>query len=183
MSVGFFQRLARLVRADAHGVVSALEDRTLLLEQHLREAELALAAKRARAEALAEEEVRLRRAASAERERIEKLDEDAALALGGGKEELARFALRRLLASRKRVSALEAELAGGAEERARLAEQLGSQERALEELRERVRAHRARAAARSVAQAAAPSSCAVAVADEEVELELLRRRAGAGGAA
>ncbi len=181
MAFRLFDRIARLVRADAHGVVAALEDRSLLLEQHLREAELALAGKRARDEALAEEALRLRRALDAETAQAAALDEDAALALGGGKEELARFALRRLLASRKRAAAYEAELARGAEEHSRLAERLASQERALDELRERVRGHRARAAARCLAEAAAPATCAVAVADEEVELELLRRR-GAGAA-
>ena len=182
MSFRLFDRIARLVRADAHGVVAALEDRSLLLEQHLREAELALAAKRARDEALAEEETRLRRAIEAERAQTTALDEDAALALGGGKEELARFALRRLIASRKRA-AYEAELERGAEERARLGERLASQERALEDLRERVRAHRERAAARCVAEAAAPAACSVSVADEEVELELMRRRGTTGGVA
>jgi len=86
MSFRLFDRIARLVRADAHGVVAALEDRSLLLEQHLREAELALAAKRARDEALVEEETRLRRALEAERAQATALDKDAALALGGGKE-------------------------------------------------------------------------------------------------
>ena len=180
MSFRLFDRIARLVRADAHGVVAALEDRSLLLEQHLREAELALAAKRARDEALAEEETRLRRALEAERAQATALDEDAALALGGGKEELARFALRRLIASRKRAAAYEAELERGAEERARLGERLASQERALEDLRERVRAHRERAAARCVAETSAPAACSVSVADEEVELELMRRRGAAG---
>ena len=182
MSFRFFDRVARLVRADAHGVVSALEDRALLLEQHLREAELAVAARRARSAALAEEEVRLRRALEAERRQASGLDEDAALALAGGKEELARFAVRRLLATRKRGALLEAELARGAEERAALGERLASQEQALEELRERVRGHRARAAAR-VATQTATTGAAVCVVDEEVELELMRRRGTTGGVA
>ncbi len=174
MPLRFFDRLARLIRADAHGVVAALEDRQLLLEQHLREAELAFAAKRARADALAEEEVRLARAADAERTRAASLDEDVALALQGEKDELARFALRRLLASRKRAAATEAEQAHVGEERHRLTEQLSSQERALDDLRERVRCHRERAAARSAAQWGPSETCTVA--DEEVEIELLRRR-------
>jgi phage shock protein A len=182
MSFRFFDRVARLVRADAHGVVSVLEDRSLLLEQHLREAELAVAAKRAQDGALAEEDLRLRRALEAERRQASSLDEDAALALAGAKEELARFAVRRLLASRKRAAALETELARSAEERAALGERLASQERALEELRERVRGHRARTAARSAAQAEA-TGLPVCVADEEIELELLRRRGMTGGAA
>ncbi len=183
MSNRLFDRIGRLVRADAHGVVGALEDKALLLEQHLREAELALASKRGRSEALGEEEIRLRRALEAEHKRARSLDEATSLALAGGKDELARFALRRLLAARKRSTALEAELARAVEERAALVERLASQESALEELRERVRGQRARAAAACVAQGAAAETKAVFVADEEVELELLRRRGAAGGAA
>ena len=182
MAHRLFDRIARLARADAHGVVAALEDRTLLLEQHLREAELALAAERARAEALGDRDARLLRAFEAERARAARLDEDVALALGGGKDELARFALRRLLASRKSAHALEAERAAGAAEAAQLAGRIASHERGLDELREKVRAHRARAAVRSAADEGAPASCAVGVADEEVELELLRRRGAAESA-
>jgi len=36
--VSFLARLGTLARADAHGVVDALEDRTLVLRQNLREA-------------------------------------------------------------------------------------------------------------------------------------------------
>jgi phage shock protein A len=183
MSFRFFDRVARLVRADAHGVVSALEDRSLLLEQHLREAELAVASQRARHEVLAEEDARLRRAVDAERAQEAALDEDIALALAGGKDELARFALRRLLACRKRAAALDAELQRGTAERTLLGERLAAQTRALDELRERVRGHRARTAARGVAEASAPAGLAVAVAEEEVEIELLRRRNAPGGVA
>ena len=183
MSIRFFDRVARLVRADAHGVVSALEDRSLLLEQHMREAELAVASLRARHEVLVEEDARLRRALDAERAQAAALDEDIALALAGGKDELARFALRRLLACRKRAAALDAELQRGTAERGQAAERLAAQSRALEELRERVRGHRARAAARCVAESSAPAGLGVSVADEEVEIELLRRRNAAGGVA
>lgn len=180
MAHRLFDRIARLVRADAHGVVAALEDRSLLLEQHLREAELAVASARARAEALAEREARLARALEAERTRAARLDEDVALALRGGKDDLARFAMRRLLAGRKRAHALEAERAAGAAEAAQLGERIAANERGLDELREKVHAHRARAAVRREAGDAAPPACGVAVADEEVELELLRRRSATG---
>ncbi len=65
MAIRLIHRINRLVAADAHGIVESLEDRALLLKQHLREAELELQHKRARAEALAEEERRI--AESAER--------------------------------------------------------------------------------------------------------------------
>ena len=55
MTIDFVQRLNRLVRADAHGLLESLEDRSLLLKQHLREAELELQRKRARLSTLADQ--------------------------------------------------------------------------------------------------------------------------------
>jgi phage shock protein A len=36
MSLRLFERMTTLVKADAHGVLDALEERSLLLRQHLR---------------------------------------------------------------------------------------------------------------------------------------------------
>jgi len=173
MTLRLIDRIATLVRADAHGVVEALEERSLLLKQSLREAELALLEKRARIAALAEEEAR--GCSRAERCRVEivRLDEDVALALAGGREELARFAIRRLLPLREERAALEREAASLAASRGGLAERLEAQETELEELRARVRARLAQGdegTARAGAFGPPP------VDDAEVELELLRRR-------
>ena len=110
MTLRLLDRLATLARADAHGVLDALEERSLLLRQHLRDAELALARRRARLEGLAREEERL----------VE--------------------TLRRLLPRRRERDARAAALADVGEERARGAERLAAEERAFEELRARVRA-------------------------------------------
>ena len=172
MSLRLLERMTTLVKADAHGVLDALEERSLLLRQHLRDAELALQRKRARLEGRAREEERLTEALRRQDEELAKLDEDVALALGGGRDDLARFALRRLLPRRREREALAAALADTCEERARLAGQLAAQERALEELRGRVRA--------GLAAADADRDCALAppglADDEEVEIELLRRK-------
>ena len=53
-------RIGRLVRSDAHGILDQLEERSLLLKQHLRDAEIALDHKRARIDVL-EDEQRLAR--------------------------------------------------------------------------------------------------------------------------
>jgi phage shock protein A len=178
MTLRIADRLATLVRADAHGVLEALEERSLLLKQSLRDAELALLEKRAHAEALAEEEARGRRRAERCRAEIAALDEDVALALAGEREELARFAIRRLLPLRRELAELEREGVALAASRAALAERIAEQEARFEELRERVRARLARAAAGD------DGDCAPGpppVDEAEVELELLRRRGAAGG--
>jgi phage shock protein A len=173
--MSFLHRLGRLVRADAHGLLESLEDRALLVKQHLREAELELQRKRARLGALAEEERRLGDDASRLEATVHALDQDVQLALARGREDLARFAIRRLLPRRGEAASLRRRAGEIAEERGRLEQRAARQETELEELR-------ARARARLAEEVAAPEAGpdAAAVADEEVEMELLRRARAEG---
>lgn len=181
MARRLFDRVAVLLKADAHGLVESLEDRALLLKQLLREAELALDDTRARLEAAREDAKRLGEAIAVHDREIAALDADVALALGGGQDDLARFAIRRLIPRRKAREALATRAAARGAEAAALAERVEDQHAKLAALRARVRAELARA------RTADPvvSTCAgePPVADEEVEIELMRRRAGAGGPA
>ena len=178
MTLRWIDRLGVLLRADAHGALEALEDSGRVLRQHLRDAELEVLQKRARVEALREEEARLEREAERLVGEIRGLDEDVALALEGGGDDLARFALRRLLPKQREAGAARARAGEVRTAREKLAARLATQEEALVTLRARVRAH----------AAGAPAGAGVcgeggeaAVADEEVELELLRRRGGRTG--
>jgi phage shock protein A len=171
MSLRLFDRIALLVRADAHAVVGALEERSLLLAQSLRDAELDLLEKRARVEALAQEEERVRDRAARCGAAAAALDEDVELALAGDREELARFAIRKLLPLRAERAELEREAASLAVSRSALAERLAAQEIELEELRARVRARLAERPAPPGEDGGRPPAD-----DAEVELELLRRR-------
>ncbi len=173
MAHQLFDRIALLVKADAHGVVESLEERSLLLKQCVREAEIELNRKRARLEVVRDELKRLRESFTAAEAELRSLDDDVSLALGGGKEELARFAARRLLERQRVVQTLRTQMAERAEEERVLAERVEVQQAQFESLRTRVRSELAR-------QSESPESdnvvCAPLVADEEVELELLRRR-------
>ena len=172
MGSRLFDRLTTLIRADAHGVVDALEARDLLLRQYLREAELALVEKRARIDAIEAEDARL--AADAERmeDSLRALDEDVELALTGGKDELARFAIRRLLPERAALRAISIRREDLAKARGELAAKLADQEAELAELQREAGRHRAAEAAGFGDAGRMPP-----VTDEEVELELMRRRA------
>jgi phage shock protein A len=169
----FFDRLALLVKADAHGVLEQLEERSLLAKQHLREAELELQRKRARSEALEDESRRLAEEAERLEAEIAALDEDVALALSRGEEDLARFAVRRLLPKRRAAEELRRRLAEIIELRGRVLAKLESQEREFEELQRKVRARLAALREEDTARAVVAET---PVADEEVEIELLRRR-------
>ena len=178
MTLRIFDRMATLLRADAHGVLEALEERSLLLKQHLREAELELLQKRARLDGLNGEDERLTSALERRTAEAGALDEDVRLALAGGKDDLAKFAIRRLLPKRREVEALTAARSQVREARDRLADKLAEQEHAFEELRDRVNARLAESRDGAPARADEPP---VAVTDEEVELELLRRQGEQGG--
>jgi|SRR6185295_7404888 len=173
-----FDRIATLLKADAHELVESLEERVLLLKQYLREAEHALDQKRWRLDAVREEEKRLGETIARHEGEMRALDEDVALALGGGKDELARFAIRRLIPRRKELAALRAQLAERSAEAAVLTERVEQQQVQLDALRTRVRGELAREA---TSTGDSPFFGEPPVADEEVELELMRRRAGEGG--
>lgn len=180
MALRLLDRIGTLLRADAHGLVESLEERSLLLKQHLREAELALDQHRARRDALHEETKALRETIARHDDALRALDEDVTLALQAGKDELARFALRRLIPRRKEAAALRARLAERETQIGELVERIERQQAQLEALRVRVRAE--------LSERATPGNdrpwCGEPpVADEEIELELMRRRTGAGGAA
>jgi len=174
----FAQRVGRLVRADAHGLIESLEDQELLLKQHLREADLELQRKRARIEVLSEEERLLRDEVKRLEDEVANLDADMHLALAKEREELARFAIRKIIPRRREATALAARIAEVVEERERLVERLATQETEFQALRGRVRTHlEARPREESPGDVLAG-----AVAEEEVEIELLRWKQAAGEA-
>jgi len=170
--MSLLDRVALLFKADAHGIVDSLEERSLLLRQYLREAELLLNGHRAKLEALREETERLRTLLAQESETVDRLDQDVALALGGNKEELARFAIRQLLLHRREIERLAALLAERTSEAEALAERVTGEEEKYEDLKTRVRSE----PRQTDEPSARPFAAVGSVAEEEVELELMRRR-------
>jgi len=178
MYLKLIDRITLLLKADAHGIVESLEERPLLLKQYVREAEIELEHKRARLEALREDEKQLREALARCADEMRALDEDIGLALAGGKEDLARFAIRRLLPRRSEAATLRSQLEQRGAEAHALADRLATQQEQFDSLRVRLRGELARG---DEARSAPSWPCDTLVADEEVELELMRRRQGAGG--
>ena len=172
-----FDRMAILLKAESHGVIESLEERSLLLKQYVREAEIELNRKRARLEAVRDEETRLGETLARCTDDMRALDEDIALALAAGKDDLARFAIRRLLPRRSEATALRVQIEQRTAEARALSERVAAQQAQFDDLRIRVRAELARES--DPCAPAWPGEAAVA--DEEVELELMRRRQGAGG--
>lgn len=171
--MGLMNRLNTLVKADAHGVVDAVEDRSLMLRQHVREAETELHRKQASLAALEAEKKELEQEIPRLEDKVNHLEEDISLAMTQEKEELARFAIKKLLPLRRRSQAIRQRLEEADQEHQAMAEALAEQQAEFETLRARVRGY--------LAQAGSSSELGEVFADpiveeEEVELELLRRR-------
>jgi phage shock protein A len=172
--MNFWQRMSRTLRADAHGVIDALEDRVLLLKQHLREAELEVQRKQARCSGLtAEEEQRKRQAQRLDAECAEH-ERDAELAVESGEDALARYALSAWLSKREAAQRVSERLIVIAEERAALQQALRQQEPELEALRARIAAFVLEQASQAKGELGTLEPRSVAT--ERVEIELLRRK-------
>lgn len=178
------ERVGRMLRADAHGVMDQLEERSLVLRQSLREAEIEVARKRAALEALDEERRVLREDGERLEARVAALDADVELAMAGDDPDLARYAVRRIIPKQAALRELFVRAAELDARRTRAAERLEMQVTQLDELRPRVRAHLARreseAATFSGDEGVTPGD--EGVTDEEIELEILRRRTKGGNA-
>lgn len=168
--MSLFQRFKTTLRADAHGVVDALEDESLVLKQHLRDAESALMKQRATVGQLEAEAKRLEAERKRADEACERFERDAELALEAGRDDLARYALKQLLPRRRLVERIEARLREITEEKKELVATLEQRELAFDELRARVQAYLADREAGRYEAGIEP------VTDEQIELELLRRR-------
>ena len=169
--MSIFERFKTSLKADVHGVIDAVEDRALLLRQCVRDAEAELARKRGQLSALELDVRELERDAQRAAARLSELESDVQLAMRAGNDELARYALKRLLALRARTRhkaerKQELEVA-----RSELAQKLAEQDERYEALKERVNAELA-------AAEGGYDACAEVVSDEQVELELLRRKSG-----
>jgi len=174
--MGFLTRVTTLLKADAHGMVDAVEDRALLLKQHLREAEAELERKRARKEALESEQRELSEEAGRAEKEIARLEDDISLAMKGEKEELARFAIKKLLTFRHRREQAKRQIQRITEEREELVKALEKQERELEELRIRVKGYLAKVRFQYETE---PLFVEPVIEEQDVELELLRRKQSA----
>jgi phage shock protein A len=166
--MNLFDRIKTTVQADAHGVIDALEDRALILRQCLRDAEGELARKRAQLSALELDLRALQRDTARVDQSIAAADSDVALALGAGDDELARYALKRLLGLRARARRLAERAPELHEARRELEARLSEQLERHEELRARVAAELEHGPGEGATEA---------ITEQQVELELLRRKA------
>ncbi len=170
--MGLMTRLTTLARADAHGVVDALEDKALVLRQHVREAAAELERKRCRVAGLEAEAKDLGADGDRMREQIVRLEADVELAMAEDQDQLARYAIKKLLPLRHAVGQIERRIETLGEERVEIERQLAEQQAEFELLEQRVRGY----LARHGQEGGGAAFSDLVVTDEDVEIELLRRR-------
>ena len=175
--MGVMTRIFRLFKADLHGVMDQVEDKTLLLKQCVREMEGSLQEKRQRLDGLN----RISRQMDAEREARErerqKVAADLDLAVRKEKDDIARVLIRKRLvleADDDRLARRRQQLDA---EHVRLGEVIRQQEEQLERLKVKCAAYWQQMESCAGGDAAGTWGDAAAhshPSEEEVELELLR---------
>jgi len=173
-------RFVRLFKADVHGVMDQMEDKTLLLRQYLREMETCLGQKEGQLTALGERLERLSGRMRHHREEMSKLEPDLELALKKDKDDIARMLIRRRRSLEIAVGHLESQMETMFREQGRLSDTLADQKLQYEALKTRADAwcHSESdedpfvGAARTFPADRSPLD----VRDEEIELELIRRK-------
>lgn len=183
--MGLASRWMRLCRADLHGVMDQLEDKQLLLEQHMREMAEALDRQKARLARMDNAARQTARRLQEYRDKAQALEPDIALALKKDRDEIARMLLRKRHPLVRMVEALESQQRVLQEDLAAGREQLAGQTLQLDEIRQR--AALARAGGADAGAEAPPLVVGGGAGDpsaEEIELELLqfKARLAEGGA-
>ena len=183
--MGVFTRIARLCRADMHGVLDELEDRGLLLKEALREMEAELARKGARLEKLGGARDQARQDYERHVGECDRTEQDLAMAIEKDRDDLARFLIRKLKPMEQVRDALSHQVANLEQEIDGLREIMDEQRRGYEALKHEARTFLQREEREHWERKPSEIGCygpSPEPSDEEVELELMRRKeARAGG--
>ena len=94
--MGLFTRMVRLCKADMHGVMDQMEDRGLLLKQHLRDMETALNQKEIYLKQMMHSKHQIKQDCDNCKRRIEKIEKEISVAIEKNKDDIARMLIRKL---------------------------------------------------------------------------------------
>ena len=89
-------RIVKIFKADIHGVIDQLEDRELLLKQHLRDMEEALNRKQARLRKMTASHNQGQKDLAGYKQQWEALDHDLTVAVRKNKDDIARILIRKM---------------------------------------------------------------------------------------
>lgn len=176
-------RFYRIFKADLHGVMDQMEDKKLLLKQHLREMEAALDRKREELAGRTAVLEQYREGEARSRTEAERLRQDIVTALVKDKEGIARQLIRKQLALTHHLTELARLQEQQAQETGKLSEQLAEQERQYDRVRLQATTYLRRTESREFPWDHIFNEPEIS--DEEVELALLKYKetSTAGGTA
>ena len=177
--MGIASRMAKIFKADIHGVMDQFEDQGLLLKQYLRDM----------AEALNQKEVKLARKATLRDQtrkehdkyyrQYQALDHDLTVAVEKGKDDIARLLIRKTKPLGRFCDVLANRVASLDEELTQFKEQLSEQRLQYDQLKVRSAEyfHRTQIRARENDRLDIfPDQVQGELSEEEIELELLKRK-------
>ena len=181
--MGILSRAVRLCKADLHGVMDQMEDKDLLLRQHLREMQEAMAERQARIDQLEETLRSGKRSRSRAAQQLHGLEEDLDRAVARGRDDIARMLIRKVFPLRKSMAQMVQRMEETAQHLEEEQERLGTQRLAYDETRHRVVVARERVRRTTPMPDMGPTEAGEhpwAPSEEEIEWELLQRKEAAG---
>jgi phage shock protein A len=177
--MGIMTRLVRLCKADIHGVMDQMEDKALLLKQHLRDMQEELDRKEARLAGM----LASREETERERERRSQehaaLEQDLGLAIAKEKDDIARTLIKKLKPLAHHRDELARHIQALDRDIAQFRTALDEQRLLHEQLRLKASEHLRRTERQQWQEAIAgtiPHGLCTDLAEDEVELELMRRK-------
>jgi phage shock protein A len=177
--MGIMTRFARLCKADIHGVMDQLEDKGLLLKQHLRDMQEELDRKDARLAGVLASRNETEREREQRSREVQALEQDLTLAIAKEKDDIARTLIRKLKPLAHHRDELGRHLQALDRDIAQFRTALDEQRLLHEQLRLKAAEHLRRTERQQWEETIAgtiPRGLCADPAEAEVELELMRRK-------
>jgi phage shock protein A len=182
-TMAIIARIVKILKADIHGVMDQLEDRELLLKQHLRDMEGALHHKETTLRKMTTNYHQRQKDLAGYRQQWEVLDYDLTVALRKNKDDIARMLIKKMKPLENLSDSLTRHLDASNEELIQFKTQLQHQRLRYEQLKYRITGYLHKKQLQQGDRDAAAPAFADGFeepADQEIELELLKRKEALG---
>jgi phage shock protein A len=182
--MGILTRIVRLCKADIHGVMDQMEDRELLLRQHLRDMEKALSLKEVRLKKMTASCRQAQQEYDKYKRECEKMEQDLTLSIEKDRDDIARLLIRKLKPMSGHKDELGHHIEALDQEIAQLQDCVDKQRLQYEQFRLKSSEYYHKTEQeewRKSMSAILPDISSQALCEEEIELELLQRKEAVKG--
>lgn len=177
--MGIFTRIVRICKADIHGVMDQLEDKGLLLKQHLRDMEKALTQKEARLKKLMTSQRQTVKEMDKYQKETQKIERDLSVSIEKGRDDIARMLIRKLKPMTLHNDELQQHIEVMDREIEQMQETVEKQRHQYEQFQLKAKAFdhkREQQEWEKHMSSVVPERFSQDVSEEEVELELIQRK-------